>query len=92
MLEQLFPISYTVLLIGLLMGIGIAVTLVGIFSTFVIAVCICIGMIKIMPLIKLITRIINVILPGALSTMEGNLRKKNPTPHWLWLRWIHVHG
>lgn len=57
------------------MGIGIAVTLVGIFSTFVIAVCICIGMIKIMPLIKLITRIINVILPGALSTMEGNLRK-----------------
>jgi len=75
MLEHIFPFSYVALLIGLLVGIGFTVACVGLFSAIVIFVCISIGMIKIMPLVRFSNNIFNMLLPNSLNHLESNIKQ-----------------
>ena len=74
MLDILFPYSYAALIIGALIGIGITAAVLGFMSMSVIVILIYIGMIRILPLFHLITKVLSTILPTQISKLKDNIK------------------
>ena len=70
----MFPFSYIALLIGFFIGIGITAACIGFFSATVIIICICIGVIQIMPFFKFFHNILCYLLPKQVNHIEENLK------------------
>jgi hypothetical protein len=75
MLEYMFPFSYIILVIGVILGTVFTCACIGIFSSILIFLCIFFGIIKITPLIELCKNLINLVLPNTLKTIEENIYK-----------------
>ena len=73
MLDLIFPYSYIAIWLGVFVGIGITAAWIGIFSAAILAICISLGMIRIMPLFNYIDRIIRKNFPDEISRIEKNI-------------------
>ena len=72
------PVSYMILLFGLIIGAGIAVIFFSSISLFFAAVLILMGVIRITPLLELIHKIIAVVFPQTIETMCKNIGRSFP--------------
>lgn len=98
MLDLLYPYSYFGLAFGCLIGIGIGAVLFGFLSAGIILICISLGMIRIMPLVRLCNRFLNGVFPDKISNIKNNIRDsfkiKNPNdiPEGRHIYMWHPHG
>ena len=69
----MFPYSYIAIWLGVFIGIAITAAWIGIFSAAILAICISLGMIRIMPLFNYIDRIIRKNFPDEISRIERNI-------------------
>jgi hypothetical protein len=70
----MFPFSYVALLMGFFIGIGITAACIGLFSAALIIICICIGVIRIMPLFRFFHNVLCHLLPTQVDRIEENLK------------------
>lgn len=75
MIDFIYPYSYVAVWLGVLIGIGITTVCIGFFSAFLIAICISIGMIRIMPLFNFISRLSHALIPNEISKVEDNIKE-----------------
>jgi len=98
MLDVLFPFSYVGVCLGFLIGIGLSSVFVGILGASIILICIWLGMIRIMPLVRLCKRVLDALFPDQLSEIQGNIGSsfliKNPEaiPEGRHIYMWHPHG
>ena len=98
MLDILFPYSYAALMLGALIGIGITAAVLGLMSMSIILILIYIGVIRIMPLFHLISKLLSTILPSQISNLKDNIEQSfkvrftQPIPEGKYIYTWHPHG
>jgi len=75
MFDIIYPYSYVALCIGILIGVGITVSCMGLFSAFILIICIYLGVIRITPLFNYFNTFLNKYLPEDLSRIEHNIKE-----------------
>jgi hypothetical protein len=73
MLGVLFPFSYFGICLGFLIGVGITVACFGFLSAGIVSLCIFFGMIRIMPLVNMFKKCINILAPNQLEKIKENI-------------------
>jgi len=73
-----FPISYMMLVLGIIVGSGIACIFIGSISVLFSLILIGLGVIRIIPILHFINSILNYIFPGVGSKMAEHIRKSFP--------------
>jgi hypothetical protein len=75
MFDIIFPYSYVALCFGVLLGIGITVSCMGLFSAFILIFCIYLGIIRITPLFTYFNTFLHKYLPEHLSRIHHNIKE-----------------
>jgi len=73
-----FPVSYMMLLFGLIIGAGIAIIFFGSVSFMFAGILILMGVVRILPLLELIHKIILILFPETIERMSKNIGKSFP--------------
>jgi len=74
MLDFIFPYSYVALWLGLVIGMGITIGCIGLFSAFLVIFCISLGMIRIKPLFSFLDKTFRSLYPEFFSRIEENIK------------------
>lgn len=75
MIDTIFPYSYAALCFGILVGIGITATCLGLFSGLTIIIFIYLGVIRIMPFINYSNALLYKYFPENLSRIHTNIKE-----------------
>ncbi len=91
-----FPLSYIMVMAGFVTGVGASILLFGSISFGIVLLLIWFGIIRIIPIVDGFTKIMNILWPGMLDTLEKNIRESFPiqgsTPQGQAIYIFHPHG
>jgi hypothetical protein len=73
-----YPLSLIILIIGFILGIGLSILLFGSISFIIIFILICIGSIRIMPIIDVFNNILSKLFPQKIEKLVQNVYKSFP--------------
>jgi len=75
MIDFIYPYSYIAIWLGIIIGIAFTTVCVGIFSAVFFAICISLGMFRIMPLFHFINRLFRALIPEKMLQIEKNIKE-----------------
>jgi hypothetical protein len=75
MIDFIYPYSYIAIWLGIIIGIAFTTVCVGIFSAVFFAICISLGMFRIMPLFNFINRILRGVIPEEIAKVQENINE-----------------
>jgi hypothetical protein len=75
MIDFIYPYSYIAVWLGVIIGIAFSTVCIGLFSAVFFAICISLGMFRIMPLFNFINRIFRGLMPDELTKVEQNINE-----------------
>ena len=78
MIDSFFPLSVFVLIGGFMVGGAVAFILFGSLSAIVVGVCLWLGIIRILPVVKMAEKWFRIVFPDSFSQFEKNLRLSFP--------------